>query len=253
MLVHHAGATRLSRLRQAGSAKAILPGPAGLAPEVVFLNTSGGLTGGDGLSVDLTLGAGCRAVATTQTAERVYRTAGGPARVAVRLEVGAGGWLDWLPQETIVFQDAWLERRTDVLLAQGAGCLLLESVVLGRVAMGETVTRTRFHDARRVWRDGAPVLSEPVRLDNEGLAAGAAALGDARAFASLALIAPNAADALGPLRAVLDEPGVAAAASAFDGKLTVRMLARDGWPLRRQIVRALAVLRGAPLPRVWQM
>jgi urease accessory protein len=56
------------------------------------------------------------------------------------------------------------------------------------------------------------------------------------------------------LRAVLDEPGVASSATAFDGRTVVRMLAPDGWPLRRQIVRALHVLRqGRPLPRVWQV
>jgi len=251
-LADRAGTASLVRLRQAGSAKAILPGTSGGVTEVVFLNTSGGLTGGDRLAFDLTLGPRCRAVATTQTAERVYRSDSGPARVAVRLEVGAGGRLDWLPQETIVFQDASLDRRTDIMLGPGAECLLLEAVVLGRAAMGETVTRTRLHDTRRVWRDGVPVLVEGVRLEGGGLVAGFAALGDARAFASLALVAPGAADALAPVRAVLDEAGVTAAASAFDGKLTVRMTAGDGWPMRRQILRVLACLRRDPLPRVWQ-
>jgi urease accessory protein len=68
------------------------------------------------------------------------------------------------------------------------------------------------------------------------------------------MVAERLGDLLATLRAVLDEPGVDAAASAFDGKLVVRMLAADGWPLRRQIVRALSVMRaGRPLPRVWQM
>jgi urease accessory protein len=67
------------------------------------------------------------------------------------------------------------------------------------------------------------------------------------------MVAEGVADVLGPLRQVLDEPGVAAAASAFDGRLVCRVMAQDGWPLRRQVARALAVLRrGAVLPRVWQ-
>jgi urease accessory protein len=58
---------------------------------------------------------------------------------------------------------------------------------------------------------------------------------------------------LGPLRAILDQPGVEAEASAFAGRTVLRMRAVDGWPLRRQIIRALDVLRhGRPLPRVWQ-
>jgi urease accessory protein len=209
------GCVVLRGLRQVGSAKAMLP-VGGAMPEVVFLNTSGGLTAGDRLRFGLTLDGG-RVVATTQTAERAYRAEGGSSRMEVQLSVGPGGWLDWLPQETILFDGSKLDRRTVIDLAHGAGCLALEAVVLGRAAMGETVTRLAFRDRREIWRGGVPLSVEP-------------------------------------LRAVLDEPGVEAAASAFDGKLVVRMLAADGWPLRRQIVRALSVMRaGRPLPRVWQI
>jgi urease accessory protein len=246
------GRVRLDGLRQQGSAKAILP-HTGPQPEVVFLNTSGGLTGGDRLSLSVTLGAGCRAVATTQTAERAYRASSGVARVDVALRVGAGGHLDWLPQETILFDASALDRRTRIDLGPDAGCLALEAVVLGRAAMGETVGHLSFRDRREIWRGDAPVVIEPVALDGAALGAGDAVLGGARAYASIVMVTGGAADALGPLRAVLDEPGVGAAASAFDGKLTCRMRAADGWPLRRQIARALGVLRRGPLPRVWQM
>ena len=247
----HGGRTVLAGLRQQGNAKAILP-HAGTVPEIVFLNTSGGLTGGDRLSYRLDLGAGCRAVAMTQTAERAYRAGDGQAQVDIALTVGAGGWLDWLPQETILFDRSALSRRTRISLAPGAGCLMLESVVLGRSAMGETVEDLTFRDRREVWRDGTPALVEAVALDRAALTGGRAVLDGSRAFATLALVSQDAADALAPLRAVLDEPGVEAAASAFDGKLICRMRAGDGWPMRRQIVRALAVLRRAKAPRVWQ-
>ncbi len=219
----------------------------------MFLNTSGGLTGGDRLSYSVTLEDGLRATATTQTAERAYRAGAGLARVDVTLRVGAGGWLDWLPQETILFDAAAMDRRTRIDLGQGAGCLALETVVLGRAAMGETVGRIRFRDRREIWLGDRPLHVEPLTLDDAALAAGVAVLGGARAFASLVMIAPGLEDALAPLRRVLDEPGVTAAASAFDGRLTLRAVAQDGWPLRRQIARAVSVLRrGAVLPRVWQ-
>ncbi|MEY4696580.1 MAG: hypothetical protein RIT14_1008 [Pseudomonadota bacterium] len=244
---------RLCDLRQQGSAKVILP-RVGTEPEVVFLNTSGGLTGGDRLSYGVTLGAGCRAIATTQTAERAYRASADTARVRVSLTVGAGGWIDWLPQETILFDHSDLTRQTRIDLGPEAGCLALEAVVLGRAAMGETLRSLAFRDRREIWRGAHPLHVEPLALSGAALAAGDAVLGGARAFASVVMIAPGAGDALSPLRAVLDEPGVVAAASAYDGRLTLRMRAADGWPLRRQIARALAVLRpGQPLPRVWQM
>lgn len=246
------GRVRLVDLRQQGSAKAILPRVAGV-PEVVFLNTSGGLTGGDRLSFAVTLGDGVTATATTQTAERAYRAASGVARVDVALAVGAGGWIDWLPQETILFDAAALERRTTVDLGAGAGCLALEMVVLGRAAMGERVARLAFRDRREIRREGRLLHLEPLVLETEALLAGQAVLGGARCVASLVMVGPGLADALAPLRRVLDGDGVVAAASAFDGRLVVRAMAQDGWPLRRQMARALSVLRrGAVLPRVWQ-
>lgn len=243
------GAARLRRLWQEGSAKAILPGSA-TEPEVVFLNTSGGLTAGDRLRYALDLGGG-RAVATTQTAERAYRAEGGTARMDVCLSVGRGGWLDWLPQETILFDGAALDRRTTIEMAPGAGCLALEAVVLGRAAMGETVRRLRFTDRREIRFDGAPLWIDPLALDDASLGAGDVGLGQARAFASIVMTGEAA---LAPLRAVLDEPGVGGAATAFAGRTVLRLRAVDGWPMRRQIARALHILRqGRPLPRVWQV
>ncbi|MCC5969693.1 MAG: urease accessory protein UreD [Pararhodobacter sp.] len=243
------GKAKLRDLRQQGAAKAIiLPGP-----EVVFLNTAGGLTGGDKLRYGLDLSDGVRAVATTQTAERIYRANEGVARIDLRFEVGAGGHLDWLPQETILFDGSAAERRSTISLGMGASCLSLEAVILGRAAMGETVTRTHFRDTRQILRKSRPVFLEPLLLDDERLGAGAAVLDGARAIASLVLVGQGSEGALAPARAALNEPGVQGGASAFDGKLVVRLMAGDGWPLRRQIARLLAVLRRAPLPRVWQM
>ena len=252
------GTMSLRTLRQSGSAKAIvLPGAgSGPAPgaEVVFLNTSGGLTGSDRQSYALELGPGCRLTATTQTAERVYRSAGGLARIGVQASLGAGAHLDWLPQETILFDRAAALRRTEIDLAPGATCLMAETVVLGRAAMGEVLRHIDFTDWRMIRRDGTPLHAEVLRLCDGTLASGTAGLDGARAVASVVLVAPGAADALDPVRAVLGTEGVRASASAPDGaRLVVRLMAGDAWPLRTQMVRVLDVLRRAPLPRVWQI
>lgn len=244
--------TRLADLHQSGSAKAFVH-PCATGPDVVFLNTSGGMTGGDRLSYALSVGEGCRVTATTQTAERAYRSTDGHALVEVTHHVGPGARLDWLPQETILFDRASLKRRTTLSLANDASCLLLEAVVLGRAAMGEVVREVALDDRREVLRNGRPALVEPLRLSSAALTAGTGVLQGARAFASLAFLSQGAELTLGPVRAVLDEPGVQSGASAFDGKLTVRLMAPDGWPMRRQILRVLEVLRDGPLPRVWQM
>ena len=253
----HQGRARLCDLAQQGSAKVILPDyvAAGMAePEVVFLNTSGGLTGGDSLVYQITLGEGTRATATTQTAERAYKSDQGAARVCVTAKVGAKGWLDWLPQETILFQSSALHRSTRIDLAADAGCLIIETIILGRTAMGETVTTLTLQDTREVWRMGRPLMIEPFGLGGNTLADRHALLAGAKALASIAFVTSAAQDALAPVRAVLDEPDVQGAASGWDGRLTVRLMAGDGWPLRRQILRVLAVLRqGRPAPRVWQL
>ncbi|WP_370223022.1 urease accessory protein UreD [Pararhodobacter marinus] len=239
---------RIKRLFTQGSAKAItLPDPR--RPEIVFLNTSGGLTGGDRLGYALQCDSDT--TATTQTAERAYRAGGGIARMDVALDITRGR-LDWLPQETILFDRSALRRRTRIALGPEAECLTLEAIVLGRAAMGETVQDLLLHDTREISRAGRPVLVEPLKLTAAALH-GSATLAGARAFASMALVARGAEDALAPVRAALDEPGVQGAASGFDGKLTIRLMAADGWPLRRQIARLVQVLRPGPLPRVWQI
>jgi len=206
--------TRLCKLQQRGSAKAILPRVT-TGPEVVFLNTSGGLTAGDTLEYACDLRDGARVVATTQAAERAYRADEGRASVQVRHRVGAGCWLDWLPQETILFERAKLARETVIELAPDAGCLMLEAVILGRIAMGERLTDLQFLDIRRIERAGKPIFIEPFLLDSDILAQGprSAILGESRAMATLVLCDQGAQDAADTVRAILDEPGVAGAVS----------------------------------------
>jgi urease accessory protein len=244
----HAGRTRLARLRHAGSARALLPATDG-APEVVLLNTAGGLTGGDVLDYSVCLDATARATVTTQAAERVYDCAGGTARMTVRLEVGRGGRLDWLPQETILFDRADLDRTTRIELSSEASCLALETLVFGRRAMGEVVRELRLVDRREIWRGGKPVLIEPLCLGGGTLAARPALLRGARAIASLVLVERGAAADRIPDICV---DGVEASTSGWDGRLCLRAFAADALPLRRYLNAVLTRLRGGRLPTVWQ-
>ncbi len=242
------GATRLVDLHQSGSAKVLLPRTPYTTPEVVFLNTSGGLTSGDQLSLTLSLGDETRLLATTQTAERAYHAATGPAQVTVSASVGAGARLDWMPQETILFQSCNLIRRTTIDLAPGAECLLAETVILGRHAMGETLTHAHLTDHRLIRRAGRPVWAESLHLTPDTLGLdGPALLNGARAFAVVCLIAQGAEDAVAPLRAALPDLAV----SGWDGRCIARLTAPDGWPLKTQLAQILHILTGRPLPRVW--
>lgn len=249
-----AGATRLDDLAQSGSAKAMLPRVFTPTPEVVFLNTSGGLTGGDSLHYALDIGAGAQVLATTQTAERGYASTGEAAIVKVKAQVGAGGQLDWLPQETILYENAHITRHTEIDLAAGASALLVESLVLGRQSMGEVPTHARITDSRTVRREGRPFWRDTLRLGPDALAQAdtPAILGGARAMAVIALIAPNASDSAAPLRVLPVQSGAQMAVSGWNGRCIIRITATDGWPLRQQIIRVITTLRAAPMPRVWQ-
>lgn len=247
--------TALRRLFQTGSAKAFLPKVYDRAPEIVFLNTSGGLTGGDRMAHSLSLDAECHAVGTTQTAERAYAAQDGVAAMTVSLTLGGGASLDWLPQETILFNGSALRRTTTIDLARGARFLMVESVVLGRSAMGEQMSGFTFHDTRRIVRDGVPVLIDPLRIDAHALDRRHACLGRARAFATLILVDADAKceDARTILRDIFPMDGIEAAASAFDGKCIARFASPDAQQLKQGLARALTALRGTPLPRVWQI
>jgi urease accessory protein len=116
--------------------------------------------------------------------------------------------------------------------------------------MGETVARVQFSDWREVRRTGVPVLVEPLRLTDATLRSGPAGLDGARAVATMALVGPGAEDALARVRAVLPE---GAAASAWDGRLVVRLTGPDLVPVKQAVARVVTELRGVDLPRVWQM
>jgi urease accessory protein len=113
--------------------------------------------------------------------------------VRVKLTVGAGGRVAWLPQETIVFDRSAFARRLDLELAAGAEALVLEATVFGRLAMGERAAHGNFHDRWRVvGQDGALVHAEDFRIgpDIAAILGRSAVAGGAIAMATVLMISP---------------------------------------------------------------
>lgn len=256
------GRTRLDALHQKANAKIRIPKAYGTALEAVLINTAGGLTGGDRLDWSAAAGAGTHLAIATQACERIYKSAGGTAQQTTRLDVGAGARLDWLPQETILFDDSGLDRSIEIDMAPDAAFVGLETLVLGRAAMGETVRRTHLRDRWRIRRAGQLIHADNVRLDGDvtALADGPATLAGCTAIATLVHVAPGDDEqraalserlraALAPMTAGALQVGV----SAFAGKCIVRLMASDAYRLRPLAIAALSILRdGAPLPAVWR-
>ena len=232
-------------MREAHSAKVRIPHG---GHEAILINTGGGLAGGDRFSFDITAEKDARLTVTTQAAERVYRSLGPSAQVDVTLRAEAGSALHWLPQESILFDGAALSRRITAELAADARFLAVESVILGREAMGETVRHAKLSDRWRIRQAGKLIFADDLAFEGRPPAT-PATLGEARAFATVVLISPDAEDLVGKVRG---EIGGSGSASAWTGKLVARLAARDGFELRKSLIPALSMLAGGvALPKVW--
>ena len=250
-----AGRTTLRRKAEAGSARVRLPRVPGPGLEAVLINTAGGLAEGDRMTTGIEAGPGADLVLTTPAAEKVYKSEGNTTSVDVTLRLGSGARLDWLPQETILFDRARLARLLDVDLAPDASLLLFEATVFGRAAHDERVETGFFEDRWRIRRGGRLVyadtfrLSGPIaaRLERPTIAAGA------RAVATLLYVAPDAAVRIEEARALLEGAASECGTGAWNGCLAARFVASDVETLRRDAARAIAGLTRRPLPRVWNL
>lgn len=247
--------TALDDLRQVGCLKARFPRRLVSGwMDIVTLNTGGGVAGGDCLDVAVEVGPGAAACVAAQAAERFYRAADRdlPSRVRTLLTVRDGAALEWLPQETILFDRSRLDRRLEVNIAASGRFLGVEMVVFGRKAMGETIRSGWLRDLIRVRHGGELLLHDAIRLDGaiaEKLSRTATAKG-ASVVSTLVYVAPDAAARLDTVREVLGQ--AEAGASVWNGMMVVRFLGVDSAAVRMTLIAVLNVLRDArPLPRVW--
>ncbi len=243
----------LDRLRQSGALKLLFPKTAD-AFQAIVVNTAGGITGGDDFHLHATAGAGAHLTLTSQAAERAYRAqAGQIGHVDNRLHVEDGGSLFWLPQETILYNEAALHRRLVVDLAGNARFLMVEPVLFGRRAMGEDVTTLQFRDRVEIRREGMPLYHDGVTLEGSvGQVLDRPATGNgARAMASLVYVDPSAAGRLATVRAHLGAVGGASLLQT--DVLVARILAEDGFALRRALLPVLDLLTDNTLPQSWRL
>ena len=246
------GMTRRRHLHESGSLRVRFPSPEADGLSAVFVNTAGGLAGGDCFDVAIAVGESSRLAVTTAAAEKVYRAEGASAQLDIALKAAAGAHLDWLPQETILFDQARLSRRIDIELAETASLLLCEIVVFGRAAMGERMRRGQFVDRWRLRRGGRLVFAETVRLggdigaklDQVAIAKGGVAIGSA-------LIVPGDEALVERIRALSDSFGSEVGLSAWNGFAMARFCAQDAARLRADMMAVLGCASGSALPRLW--
>ena len=244
--------TRIKELFQDGCAKIRLPATHSDRLDAILINTAGGLTGGDTLRWQVLAAPGSHLSLTTQACERVYKSTGADAAIETHLDIGENAHVDWLPQETILFEQSRLNRRLEADLAPGASLTAIEVVLLGREAMGETARSALLNDNWLIRRNGKLIHAEANRLSANDLERDALSLlAGNNAFATLIHIAEDADRHLEQVRAVLPSDA-RAAASAIGERLVVRVLAPSGLALRRLVTPILECLVSTrQLPKIW--
>ena len=246
------GVTRRGTLHESGSLRVRFPSPEAEGLSAVFVNTAGGVAGGDRFDIEIAAGEGTRLTLTTAAAEKVYRAPGEPAQLSISLKAESGAHLGWLPQETILFDRARVSRCIDIDLAEDASLLLCEIVVFGRSAMGERMQSGEFVDRWRLRRGGRLVFAETVRLDGdigEKLAKPAVAHGGVAI--GTALIVPGDEALVERIREASESSGGEVGISAWNGFAMARFCAQDAARLRADMMTVLGRASGAALPRLW--
>ncbi len=245
-----AGATRRARLFETGPLRLRCPNSSADALEAVIINTAGGIAGGDRLHVDLKIAEGSRLTVTTAAAEKVYRSLGPDASIDINLKVDSGAALVWLPQETILFDQARLKRAIHIDLAKDAKLIFAEGVVFGRSGRGEQVAQGRLIDSWRLHCEGRLLHAEAVRFDGaiaEKLAHRAVTGGNI-AIATVMIYRGDEklAEALRAQK-FCGEVGV----SAWKGIAIARLCCPDGAALKRDLLAVIGSLPYVSLPRIW--
>lgn len=261
------GVTRLACLYQRDPLRVLFPTPAaGDPPLAVVITTSGGLVAGDRLDISVRLAARATAGITTAAAEKVYRSTGPTTRVVQALSIGPDAALEFVPQETILFERARLERKIVLDLAPNAVFLGGEIVIFGRRACDERFVHGHFREVWELRRDGRVVWGDALHLEGDvgRIIDDPACFDGAAAFATMILATPRSdqRSILEPARAVLSSgatPGLRTGVTVVAGFVIARWLGADAAALRRSYVGLACYFRSAALglppslPRVWHV
>lgn len=256
-----AGRTALARRRHDGPLVVQKP----LYPEgdavchVIVVHPPAGIAGGDELELAARADNDAHTLLTTPGAGKWYRSAGPWARQRLAFDAAAGASIEWLPQETIVFDGALADMDTEVRLAADAVYIGWEVLCLGRTGSGERYVNGECRLRTRLWRDDRLLWFERGRIGGDGpLARSPAGLGG-RSVSGTLLASATAigTELLAACRAESPASGEAAV-TRLPGLLVARYLGDSGEAARHyfarlwRLVRPALTGREAAEPRIWR-
>jgi urease accessory protein len=225
----------------------------------IVVHPPAGIAGGDELDLRIRAAPGAHALLTTPGAGKWYRSAGPWARQRIAVAASGDACVEWLPQETIVFDGAMADLRCDVALAGDARYIGWEILCFGRTGSGERFARGTFLSSTRIVRDGVPLWIERGQVDGGGrLLDSPAGLGGQPICATLVAAAPAIPDTLvSECRAIPSAAGEAAV-TRLPGVLVARWrgasseVARGYFARLWRCVRPALARRVAREPRIWR-
>jgi len=230
-------------------------------PEVcqaIIVHPPGGIVGGDSLSIGIDVGAFAHAQITTPGAAKWYRSSGPRARAVTTLRIQEGALLEWLPQETMLFDGARASVALSVELARESRFISWDITCLGRTASGERYTSGDFRQSTEISRYGKLVFCERAAIDGGSrLLQSGAILKGAPVFGTLVAVGASVTDeTLAGCRAVRCNTGdgavtrlpeVFVARYRGDSAGAARTYFATLWHLLRPLVAG----RDAVTPRIW--
>jgi len=246
--------TGIRNLRQSGSFRAVFPRSRAGGIEAVLVNTAGGVTGGDTFDTDISCEDRTTLTISTQAAERAYRAQPTETgRVSNRITLEGCARVNWMPQETILFNKCAFERSLQIQMDADASLLMVEPLVFGRTAMAETLSECRFKDRIEITRDGTPLFLDSMAIQGDASAhlSRLGTAGGANAVASVIFASPDADRYLDQIRPLLST--TSGATMIRDRLLYVRVLAIVSFELRQTLIPILRCLGNSSLPRSWML
>lgn len=223
----------------------------------IIVHPPGGIAGGDRLDISASVGANAWAQLTSPGAAKWYRAAG-PAYQQLHIKVAAGGTLEWLPQESIVFSEAKAELTTQIDLEGDARLFYWDVVALGRPASEERFDQGYFQAHLDIRRDGQLLWHERQRVvGGDGLLDSPIGLNGKPVFATLIVTGEIDADLMERCRALAEHSPVRGDLSQLPGLVIARCLADEalharGWLMELwKLLRPALLGREALAPRIW--
>ena len=227
--------------------------------QAIVLHPPGGVVAGDRLSIDVTAASGAHALLTTPGATKWYRSIGPEASQHVRLVVGAGAVLEWMPLESIVFDGACIDQQLRVDLADDAHYVGWEITCFGRTASGERFTRGRLRQRTQVYQGTRPVFVEYADVEGGSrvLTSRAGLAGYTVSALMLATGFDASRDLIAALRAVPAREDDLVGITTLPRVTIARYLghsahaARDWFTNLWRVLRPVMLEREAVPPRIW--